>query len=86
MGMTREQAIKIIERVDICANAAETARDMAIAALKEPVLVRCKDCKHWTKDGNGYSDDESYCGNPNGLDNYAHPDDFCSYGERREGE
>ena len=47
-------------------------------------VVRCKDCKHWTKDGNGYCDDESYCDNPNGLDNYAHPDDFCSYGERKD--
>ena len=33
--MTREEAIEIISRVDICANAAETARDMAIAALRE---------------------------------------------------
>lgn len=33
--MTREEAIRIIERVDICANAAETARDMAISALRE---------------------------------------------------
>lgn len=33
--MDRAEAIEIIKRVDICANAAETARDMAIAALKE---------------------------------------------------
>ena len=33
--MTREEAIEIIKRVDICANAAETARDMAIDALKK---------------------------------------------------
>lgn len=33
--MTREEAISILERIDICANAAETARDMAIAALRE---------------------------------------------------
>lgn len=32
--MTREEAIEILKRVDICANAAETARDMAIAALR----------------------------------------------------
>lgn len=32
--MTNREAIEIIKKVDICANAAETARDMAIAALK----------------------------------------------------
>ena len=35
--MTSEEAIKIIEMVDICANAAETARDMAIDALKKQI-------------------------------------------------
>ena len=49
-------------------------------------VVRCKDCKYWGQDVCGYSgDDESFCTNPDGLDNYAHPDDFCSYGERKEG-
>lgn len=32
--MTKQQAIEIIKRVDICCNAAETARDMAISALQ----------------------------------------------------
>ena len=41
-------------------------------------VVRCKDCKHWVQD-----DDVGYCDNPDGLDNYARPNDFCSYGERR---
>ena len=45
-------------------------------------VVRCKNCKHWSRDGNGYGDDESHCTNPDGLDNYARADDFCSYGER----
>jgi protein-arginine kinase activator protein McsA len=34
MAMSKAQAIEIIKRVDICSNAAETARDMAIAALQ----------------------------------------------------
>lgn len=47
-------------------------------------VVRCKDCKYWGQDVCSYTgDDESFCTNPDGLDNYAHPDDFCSYGERR---
>ena len=49
-------------------------------------VVRCKDCKYWGQDVCSFSgDDESFCTNPNGLDNYAHPEDFCSYGERKEG-
>ena len=74
--MTREEAIKIIERVDICANAAETARDMAIAALKEPEVVRCKDCK-WV-----YRDEYSYCYFCH--ERQVRSDHFCSYGERKD--
>ena len=43
-------------------------------------VVRCRDCKWWHED-----DDVGHCDNPDGLDNYAKPDDFCSYGERKEG-
>ena len=49
-------------------------------------VVHCKDCKFWVRDGGGYSDDESHCDNPDGLDNYAYSYDFCSYGERRNNE
>ena len=43
-------------------------------------VVRCRECKWWKED-----DDTGHCDNPDGLDNYAKPDDFCSYGERKEG-
>ena len=43
-------------------------------------VVRCWECKWWQED-----DDVGHCDNPDGLDNYAKPDDFCSYGERKEG-
>ena len=43
-------------------------------------VVRCRECKWWQED-----DDVGYCDNPDGLDNYAKPDDFCSYGERKRG-
>ena len=43
-------------------------------------VVRCRECKWWHED-----DDIGHCDNPDGLDNYAKPDDFCSYGERKEG-
>lgn len=41
-------------------------------------VVRCRECKWWQED-----DDVEHCDNPDGLDNYAKPDDFCSYGERK---
>ena len=43
-------------------------------------VVRCRECKWWQED-----DDIGHCDNPDGLDNYAKPEDFCSYGERKEG-
>ena len=47
-------------------------------------VVRCRDCVYWGQDVCGSTgDDESFCTNPDGLDNFAHPDDFCSCGERR---
>ena len=43
-------------------------------------VVRCRECKWWQED-----DDVGHCDNPDGLDNYAKPEDFCSYGVRKEG-
>ena len=50
-------------------------------------VVRCKDCKHWKLiDGlNPHMECQIFCG----LHDYGYltgADDFCSYGERREGE
>lgn len=49
-------------------------------AIDAVPVVRCLECKWWKED-----DDIGHCDNPDGLDNYAKPDDFCSYGERKEG-
>ena len=43
-------------------------------------VVRCREGKWWQED-----DDIGHCDNPDGLDNYAKPDDFCSYGKRKGG-
>lgn len=43
-------------------------------------VVRCKDCKYWQDNNVGYPHDECRWGNGETPD----PDDFCSYGERRE--
>ena len=53
----------------------------SIPAADVVEVVRCREGKWWHED-----DDIGHCDNPDGLDNYAKPDDFCSYGERKEGD
>ena len=60
-------------------------RDAAMPVGEE--IVRCRDCKHWD-DLTMYSDVgvcTRPCGDPN-IDEgaWAKPNDFCSWGERRE--
>lgn len=51
----------------------------APAADVAPV-VRCKDCKYWQDNNDGYPHEECRWGHGETPD----ADDFCSYGERRE--
>lgn len=44
-------------------------------------VVRCKDCKHMSE-----CRGETLCDNPMGIFGRNTADDFCSHGERREGE
>ena len=46
-------------------------------------VVRCKDCKHWEK---SWIEGVSRGRCVGGIPRKSLPDDFCSYGERREGE
>ena len=50
------------------------------AADVEP-LVRCKDCKYWQDNNDGYPHEECRWGHGETPD----ANDFCSYGERKEG-
>ena len=45
-------------------------------------VVRCKDCKYWKDNNDGYPHEECRWGH--GETPYAN--DFCSYGERKEGD
>ena len=62
--------------------------DMAVAEafLMRPVdaveVVRCKDCKHF----GGHGACHCHAADENGTPIFVREDDFCSYGERREGE
>ncbi len=43
-------------------------------------VVRCKDCKYW-ENGKDY---EPYCNAWGNMMSETAPDDFCSYGERKD--
>ena len=45
-------------------------------------VVRCRDCEAWQTDWNPSIPDRHYCAV---MDSMMKADDFCSYGERREG-
>ena len=48
-------------------------------------VVRCRDCKHWDSE-TWFCDNHSTFGN-HGLEwNMFSEDDFCSYGERKDGD
>ena len=51
-----------------------------IPAADVAPVVRCKDCKYWQDNNDGYPHEE--CRWWHGETPYAN--DFCSYGERRE--
>ena len=53
---------------------------MAVQLGYEPV-VRCKDCKYWQDNNDGYPHEECRWGHGETPD----ANDFCSYGERKEG-
>lgn len=96
--MTNENAINILRHLSpprtskAAFDAFRQAIDMAIEALEEPQIIRCKDCKYWipydwmfsevwqSKNMADYSEDEIGC---NYCDMTMKANDFCSRGERR---
>lgn len=46
--MTREEAVETLmaNYPDACFGQLRDAVDMAISALKQPEIIRCKDCRH----------------------------------------
>ena len=47
----------------------------------QPIVVRCKDCKHWQESVDGIT---KWC--PLLMDKETKADDFCFYGERKDNE
>lgn len=64
------------------------AWDSAINALRNAPsadvvpVVRCKDCKYWQDNNDGYPHEECRWGHGETPD----ANDFCSYGERKDGD
>ena len=59
--------------------------DMVMLISEQPVIeavpvVRCAQCKHFKRN----LENDTYCSSVNGLTD-PQEDDFCSYGERKEG-
>ena len=53
-----------------------------IPAADVAPVVRCKDCKYWQDNNDGYPHEECRCGHGETPD----ANDFCNYGERKEGD
>lgn len=51
----------------------------SVPAADVAPVVRCRECKHW---GGVDEYGDGYCKNPDGIDNIAKENDFCSYGEK----
>ena len=97
--MTNENAINVLRhlippRISKAAfDAFRQAIEMAIEALEEPKIIRCKDCKYWipydwmfseiwqSQNINDYPEDEIGC---KYCDMSMKADDYCSRAERRE--
>ena len=83
--MKREEAISHLEDIK---NEYEYFPDdkealiMAIEALKQPEIIRCKDCKYCVDYGMGgyYCESEDIVP----VGNYVEPDGFCNFARRRE--
>ena len=82
--MTREEAIKDIQD-NILPVVGGKSLVMAISALRQPKIIRCKDCKYW-KDSDGVYrrgfDAESKC--PLNLKEVYEGTFYCGMAERRE--
>ena len=77
--MTREEAIKWIEEHNnpfLDETKDSQAHRLALDALRQPQIVRCKDCKF-------YWEENEFCYISQG---YTKPEHFCGWGKRKEGD
>ena len=90
MGLTKRELVEYVRIAEHNQEVAEEALNQQAENVKDWMpVVRCKDCKHYHP-GTVYKE-MKFCNRQKRGDNLpAHSrmrdDDFCSYGERREGE
>ena len=75
--ITLDEAIEILSRPKTMKGTPQDileAHDMAITALLQPEIIRCRECK---------LRDTEYCNMAHGFMGMK-DDDYCSYAERRE--
>ena len=76
MGLTKKELVEYVRMAEHNQDVAEETLNQQAENVKEWIpVVRCKDCKHYHK---------RVC--PMWMYTEMKPKDFCSYGERREGE
>lgn len=82
--MTREEAIDVLKAnyPDSCYELLREAVEMAIEALQQPEIIRCKNCKYCEEVDPGLFFCDSVDIVPVGQ--YVEPDGFCSMARRRE--
>ena len=81
--MTREEAIATLKAnyPDVCFEQLRDAVDVAISALQQPEIIRCKDCKNWdTTWQNDWAKNYHYCPL---IDGTRNGDWYCADAERR---
>ena len=82
--MTRDEAIKALTQKTNPMMQYE-ALDMAIKALNEPEIVRCKDCEYWDLGSPMATVIPTPCRCRLRREDYGMTaEDFCSYGMRKE--
>ena len=72
--------VRTAERFATFCALADAVEEMPTADAE--VVVRCKDCKYWQNNNNGYPHEECRWGHGETPDD----NDFCSYGERKGGD
>lgn len=80
--MTREEAIKDIEKNIIPIVGGKSLR-MAVDALRQPDIIHCGECRHFTTKGNIGRVKFGKCSVTKSV---CLREDYCSWAERKEGE
>ena len=70
----------VYKRQELCKAVESVFRDTPAADVA--VVVRCKDCRYWQDNNGGYPNKECRWRE----DETPFADDFCSYGERKDGD